>query len=307
MKSCSVIIPTRDRPAYLLRAVKSAFAALPKDGEVIVVDDASDIPATECLTDFNTEHLTVLRNAIPLGGGGSPSRNLGATAANARVLFFLDDDDELMPDYCKRVLASGADTTADFGFGARKFVSTDASGKSTCSVEKRVLPAGQVSADQPFERRAFPFSGGFWITRAAFESAGVFATTLATNSDTEYCCRLFSKGLNGWYSPEPAVAIHQHQIGAAGQLDNVTKRIKSADRAAAFRYIANEYKQYFIDDPSAAFFVHQRWMKHALRAGQVADARQAVLQVSQLRIRSRLRLQFESSRLFNTLFARAPN
>ncbi len=299
--SCSVIIPTRDRPALLVRAVASAFSALPQDAEVIVVDDGSKTPIRECLSQFCGQPLKVLENPLPLGGGGSPSRNRGAMAAEGRVLFFLDDDDEFDSGYCRSVLESGASEQADFGFTRRTFRSVEASGQADDSLEKRALPTGPISDAQPFALKSFPFSAGFWISRAGFERSGPFAETLPTNSDTEYCCRMYSKGLQGWYSSEPGIVIHSHSESDGNQLTNVTRRTKSSERATAFRYIAHEHRDFLGENQSAAFFVHKRWMKHAIRAGQFADAKASIMQAPQLAVKAKLSMQFAGACLAESL------
>lgn len=44
MSVCTIVIPTHNREALLERAVRSALATCPADGEVLVVDDKSDVP-----------------------------------------------------------------------------------------------------------------------------------------------------------------------------------------------------------------------------------------------------------------------
>lgn len=87
----SIIIPTRDRPQLLPRAVQSALSQTMTDLEVIVVDDAStqpvDLPADP--------RLRVIRLSTPRGGAGA--RNVGTEAARGRWIAYLDDDDCLLP------------------------------------------------------------------------------------------------------------------------------------------------------------------------------------------------------------------
>lgn len=87
----SIIIPTRDRPQLLPRAVQSALSQTMTDLEVIVVDDASTQPV-----DLPTEpRLRVIRLSTPRGGAGA--RNVGTEAARGRWIAYLDDDDCLLP------------------------------------------------------------------------------------------------------------------------------------------------------------------------------------------------------------------
>lgn len=87
----SIIIPTRDRPHLLLRAVKSALEQTIDDIEVIVVDDGStqvaDLPADP--------KLRTIRLSSSRGGAGA--RNVGTEAARGRWIAYLDDDDRFLP------------------------------------------------------------------------------------------------------------------------------------------------------------------------------------------------------------------
>lgn len=92
MPQLSIIIPTRDRPQLLPRAVQSALSQTMTDLEVIVVDDAStqpiDLPADP--------RLRIIRLSTPRGGAGA--RNVGTEAARGRWIAYLDDDDCLLPE-----------------------------------------------------------------------------------------------------------------------------------------------------------------------------------------------------------------
>lgn len=87
----SIIIPTRDRPHLLPRAVKSALEQTFADLEVIVVDDAS----TQLVELPEDPRLRIIRLSKP--HGGAAARNVGTDAAIGRWVMYLDDDDLLLP------------------------------------------------------------------------------------------------------------------------------------------------------------------------------------------------------------------
>jgi len=94
-----VVIPTRDRPQLLRRAVASAAGL-----DVIVVDDASGPPAraaAELLAaDGAIRYLRLERNSGP-----AVARNLGVRHAGCDLVLFLDDDDAILPGGVDRLLA----------------------------------------------------------------------------------------------------------------------------------------------------------------------------------------------------------
>jgi len=94
--SVSVVVPTRDRPELLRRAVSSILGQrYPGEIECLVVADQSDPPA---LTVEQGERrcLRVLRNDRTPGLAGA--RNSGIVAARGQLVGFCDDDDEWLPD-----------------------------------------------------------------------------------------------------------------------------------------------------------------------------------------------------------------
>ncbi len=107
MANCSVVIPYYQRePGILLRALKSAFAQSYHDFHVIVVDDASPLPADEDLEALSLEErasITVIKQ--PNGGPGA-ARNTGLDhiAEGTQFAAFLDSDDEWTPDHLKNAV-----------------------------------------------------------------------------------------------------------------------------------------------------------------------------------------------------------
>jgi glycosyltransferase involved in cell wall biosynthesis len=92
----SAVIPTRNRPELVVRAVRSALAQTYTDLEVIVVVDGSH-PATEqILKHFDDKRLTVI--TLNESVGAAQSRNIGAASATGDWIAFLDDDDEWIPE-----------------------------------------------------------------------------------------------------------------------------------------------------------------------------------------------------------------
>jgi hypothetical protein len=113
----SVIIPTRDRASIVPAAIESALGQTYGRTEVVVVDDGSVDETPEVLAKFDDERLHVVRGD---GDGVCAARNRGLEVANGEVVVYLDDDNTMMPWWCKAVVWGFAQRPdADVLYGAR--------------------------------------------------------------------------------------------------------------------------------------------------------------------------------------------
>ena len=92
----SVVIPTRNRPELLIRAVRSALTQTYDNIEVVVVIDGPDRASVEALSEVSDDRLRFIE--LDQCGGGNRARNLGVSAAKGNWVGLLDDDDEWLPD-----------------------------------------------------------------------------------------------------------------------------------------------------------------------------------------------------------------
>jgi glycosyltransferase involved in cell wall biosynthesis len=94
----TVVIPTRDRPHMLPKAVASALewsCAQPERIEVIVVPSGDDTSWEQSLAPFADD--VRLRVLPSVAGNANAARNAGLDQANGVYVRFLDDDDYLLP------------------------------------------------------------------------------------------------------------------------------------------------------------------------------------------------------------------
>ena len=95
-RKVSAVIPTRNRPDLVLRAVRSALAQTYDDMEVVVVVDGPDDTTGNALAAVLDNRLRVI--ALPRTQGAQNARNVGSRAARGDWIALLDDDDEWLPD-----------------------------------------------------------------------------------------------------------------------------------------------------------------------------------------------------------------
>lgn len=110
MPDVAVVIPTRDRPGWLRRAVRLALAQRGVDVRVEVVDDASEDDQAVRAAAGDDPRVTVHR--CDRGVGVASARNAGLEHVEAPRVAFLDDDDIWHPDWlvtaCEALDGAGA-------------------------------------------------------------------------------------------------------------------------------------------------------------------------------------------------------
>jgi glycosyltransferase involved in cell wall biosynthesis len=95
----SVIIPTFNRPAYLLEAVRSVLDQKHPVFEIIVIDNCSDAGHLDAYGEIAHFHDSIRLIRLQSNRGPGYARNSGITASKGDWILFLDDDDLLSSDY----------------------------------------------------------------------------------------------------------------------------------------------------------------------------------------------------------------
>ena len=103
MPLVSVIIPTRNRPQLVHRAIASVLAQTFQDFEIVVVVDGEDPATVVSLSSIGDARLRwfVCEESV----GGAEARNVGVRMATSPWVALLDDDDEWLPSKLEDQLA----------------------------------------------------------------------------------------------------------------------------------------------------------------------------------------------------------
>jgi hypothetical protein len=186
-----VVVPSRDRHAWVARAARSALAHRAVS-EVIVVDDGSDPPVD--LSAISDRRLRTIRRG---GGGVSAARNAGLAAARSSHLAFLDDDDRLLPWAGRTMMgwiAAGGGAADRIDVGA---VLIDRPGASPRRRWQIVRPpssrAGEVwglDAHLLAGGRSFATKQAAVLPRTMLERVGGWDETMRTRETSELFMRL---------------------------------------------------------------------------------------------------------------------
>jgi len=195
----TIIVPTRDRPEMLGRALATLAAARRPGDEMIVVDSASVTPAT---ADVARAHgATVVRCDLP---GVNRARNAGWRAAAHDLLLYADDD-----------------VTVDAGWAEGLAAALEAHPTAAFVAGRIEIPAGQEDAPRPVavrtgsrgerltaeSRGILGHSASLGVRRAALARVGGWDEALGaggrfkSSPEVDLFDRLFAAGWEGWFEP----------------------------------------------------------------------------------------------------------
>lgn len=205
----TVGVCTRDRPAALLRCLRSLALAGPLLERVVVVDDGSVVPVDAAALTREAAlavPLDVLRADAP--EGVARGRNRVAEVAGTPWLLFLDDDAMLLGG--EAVAAGARVLERDPAVAAVAFPQADAEG--------RAYPAGAQPSASTVPARVRTFFGYAHLLRSeALRSVGGFREILEINGEErELSLRLLDAGYSIVHLPDATVA---HVAAAEGRAD----------------------------------------------------------------------------------------
>ena len=254
----SIIIPTKNRPGSLVAAVKSARAALPAGGEIIVVDDGSKIPAGEALAGHIGAETTVIDN---LGQWGpSAARNAGLRQTIQPIVLFLDDDDLLISNYCRRVLRIARDH-ADVTYGWTSHIQKR-TGRHDRQLPrpKHIVRTGKLDSTIPL-RHKFARTTGQWVRRGVLFKLGGFNEAMRFGEDGELCIRLVTTG-NMWLDAEPGFIADDTDAKEWEHLPQDSRQ----QAFGRFRYLLDKHDDLLEEyDPWLERAYRRRMWKHWLK------------------------------------------
>jgi hypothetical protein len=264
--SASIVIPTRNRPLLLRRAVASALAECGAGDQVLVADDGSFRPARSVLGDFDDPRLRVLASPGPRGVSGA--RNHAVASAGGSHVFFLDDDDVFVAGYVGRILAllaSGA--AADYGYAFRVEAPD-----GTRPIDRQRVPGGPIPPRAALRRRIGATSAGFWIRRDVFLALGGFDTAQQVDEDTDLCVRLVISAHRGWFEATTATRVRQEDVTAEGEAGQLTRVTPHSIVAACYLRTHDKSFQRFPLAGRARWYLAARYIRRAVKAGQAEAA-----------------------------------
>lgn len=244
----SVIITTYKRPDFLLRAVKSVLAqSVP--AEVVVVDDnglgTEDQLNTQIVLQPFLDKITYL--PLEKNGGACMARNEGVKIAAGEYIFFLDDDDEFLPDKVK-IQTEFLDTNPQFDGCLSAFKRLADDGKEISSESNYPKVGGLTD----FVIRGNFFTPMLAIRKSSFIKTGGFST-IPRFQDRFFLLHCLQQGLTFAEIREPLYIMYEH-AGERVTHNNVEKSIDSLNLLKSFidlhheKFTPQEYQHFLQKD-----------------------------------------------------------
>lgn len=201
----SVIIPTHNRPELLFRAINSVMSSSYDNTEIVVVNDGS-VAAYPDLREYYDDRVHYYKSGASLGVAAS--RNLGVSMAKGEWIVFLDDDDELTPEYLSRIKGTirSYEGCSAVWTGARVIQRINGS----VEIMERTFPGDYSSTKHLIkDLLSIGLGFGFAIDKKVFNHVGKFDDKFSVGEDTELFFRLISNG----YIPRPipGVGVIKHE------------------------------------------------------------------------------------------------
>jgi glycosyltransferase involved in cell wall biosynthesis len=222
----TVIIPTRDRRAFLRQSVNDALRQEDVDLEVVIVDDGST--TADSLRDVESldPRIRIVRHATRRGP--ACARNTGINNARGKWVAFFDDDDRWSPLKLRKQLDAATASGTSWGYA----------GALTIDAEDRVLSAAAAPDEASIMHSLLQFNGlpggcSNVIAKAdVIRAVGGFDERLSLIADWDLWIRLAEAG--------PPAACDEFLIGYRLHGDNM--HVRDVDAIyGEFAYMAAKY------------------------------------------------------------------
>jgi glycosyltransferase involved in cell wall biosynthesis len=202
----SVVVPTRDRPELLRRAVAAILGQTYQGTvECVVVFDQSE-PSLSWGDPGPARRLVLVRNRRTPGLAGA--RNTGALAATGELVAFCDDDDEWLPDKLERQVAELA-ARPDAAVATTGIVVRYGDRSTT-----RLAPTGEVTHAQLLRSRLTELHPSTVLVRRArlLDGIGLVDERIPGSYAEDYEWLLRAARLGPVLAVQaPLVVVHWHQ------------------------------------------------------------------------------------------------
>lgn len=223
----SVVVPCYDGGRFLDALMRSLARQTFRDFEIVIVDDGSRDPETLRKLEALRDEARVIRQP---NAGPSAARNTGILAAQAAILFMLDCDDTIEPDFLAETVPLLQASPGDVGM-----VFSDV----------RLAGAESGVSTRYFNRFDLLFtntlSSGLVMRRKAWRAAGGYDEAMRDGyEDWDFSLRLARAGFRGVRVAKP---LYVYQIATAAAPSRSTIIDERRLYGALWRYIREHHPE----------------------------------------------------------------
>lgn len=183
----SIITPTFNRAAVLLRAIRSVQAQTFADYEHLIIDDASEDDTPQLVARCRAEDPRIRYLRLERWQGANAARNAGIALARAEWLTFLDSDDEYLPHRLAELMQATQTTPCPLLLSSFR---TMKRGRP----RPALLPAAELTPrelEQALLTYSIPIAGSsLTVRRRTLRQAGGFDPRLRRLQDRDVLLRL---------------------------------------------------------------------------------------------------------------------
>ncbi len=260
----SIIIPTFRRESQLLEAIDSVRNQQGVSFQIIAVDDSAEGSAREAVATIDDPRVRYVLAQTPSNGLPALPRNEGAKLAEGRYLYFLDDDDIMMPStlaVMSRALDSRPDVGMAFGtvepFGAHEDWLRRNQEHFTRArrIALKLRSARELSAALVFTRSILVNSACMG-RRNAFDSVGGYDVEIPVCEDADLWGRIAHR--HGYIFLDRPVA--RYRTGAPSLMHNLAQQDEKL--RISYRRIQIKYRQ---THGPLRFLARKLWAKAMVR------------------------------------------
>ena len=254
----SVIITTKDRIEFLVRAVKSVITNSTKPDEVVIVNDGGEVIDFSILGVEEDKEIDFTIINHPKSLGGNVARNRGVQASKGDIIFFLDDDDAYTQESIETRLTQFENKNIGLVYTGKKFVYSN----ELNLVIREKLPKIDGSCFESLLKygNLIGSTSCVAIRRDVFIEAGMFDEDLKASQDYDLWIRVVNLTLVAHNNTSSLIyTIHKGSTQISG---NYAKYLEASE------YLANKYKASLTSLNLYDSFLAARYLRVSLAASR---------------------------------------
>lgn len=161
----TVVIPTFNRPQFLLRAIQSVRQQTFTNFEIVVVMDGLDPASRDAIEQLHEPRLRYFE--LPEKVGGAEARNVGVRSANGTWIALLDDDDEWLPNKLEQQLVPVQSSQNDGILVTSRYI-CHASGSADVVRPRRLPKPGEPISEFMFDYLCYFQTSTFLCSKSLY-------------------------------------------------------------------------------------------------------------------------------------------